>query len=223
MGQTILTSKQLDFLECVSDEKQITKRFYLTGGTALAEFYLRHRLSEDIDLFCEDAEVDARVVEAFLQRVSDKLGIKKIKRSQFLGLISYGLIFKDYATLKVDFNYYPFPRINKGKKYKNLDVDSTYDIAVNKVHTLFMKPRARDYIDLYCIMTVQEDYSLEKLILDAKAKFDWDIDKLNLASQFVRVKEFKLDYPKMLIPFSANKMEEFFLQQAKKLKEEILE
>lgn len=209
-------------MECVSSEKQITKRFYLTGGTALAEFYLRHRLSEDIDLFCENAEVDAKAVEAFLQRVAYKLGIKKIKRSQFLGLISYGLVFKDDTVLKVDFNYYPFPRINKGKKYKNIDVDSLYDIAVNKVHTLFMKPRARDYIDLYCIMTTQKNYSLEKLILDAKAKFDWDIDRLNLASQFVRVREFKVDYPKMLIPFSEEQMEKFFLRLAQKLKKEIL-
>lgn len=209
-------------MECVSNEKQITKRFYFTGGTALAEFYLRHRLSEDIDLFSENAEVDAKVVEAFLQRVAEKLGIKKIKRSQFLGLISYGLIFKDASILKVDFNYYPFPRINIGKKYKNIDVDSLYDIAVNKAHTLFMRPRARDYIDLYCIMITQKDYSLERLILDAKAKFDWDIDKLNLASQFIRVKEFKLDYPKMLIPFSEDEIEKFFLQQAEKLKGEIL-
>lgn len=222
MGQTIFTSKQLDFLECVSNEKQIIKRFYLTGGTALSEFYLKHRLSEDIDLFCETEEIDIKAVEAFLQRISGKLGIKEIKRSQFLGLISYVLVFKDGNALKVDFSYYPFPRINKGKKYKNIDVDSLYDIAINKLHTLFMKPRTRDYIDLYCIMVNQKDYSLEKVILDAKAKFDWDIDRLNLASQFVRVKELTLDYPEMLIPFSEDKMKKFFLQQAQKLKREVL-
>jgi predicted nucleotidyltransferase component of viral defense system len=27
--------------------------FYLTGGTALAAYYLRHRLSEDLDFFAE--------------------------------------------------------------------------------------------------------------------------------------------------------------------------
>lgn len=39
MGKTILTSKQLEFLELIKLEPQITKRFYLTGGTALAVFY----------------------------------------------------------------------------------------------------------------------------------------------------------------------------------------
>ena len=56
MGKSILTTKQLDFLELVQQDKQITSRFYFTGGTTLAEFYLQHRLSEDIDLFTEKAQ-----------------------------------------------------------------------------------------------------------------------------------------------------------------------
>lgn len=219
MGKTILTPKQLNFLELAASEKQITKRFYLTGGTALSEFYLKHRLSEDIDLFCEKTEVNPKIIEAFLQKKSPQLEVIHIKRSQFLGLFSYKLVYKDKKELKVDFNYYPFPRIEKGKKFKNLEIASIYDIAVDKVHTLFMKPRGRDYIDLFFILK-ETEYSLEKLILDAKAKFDWDIDKINLASQFVRVKEFK-DIPKMLKPFSRQKMEKFFLGLAKNLGKDV--
>lgn len=207
-------------MELASTESQITNRFYLTGGTVLAEFYLHHRVSEDLDLFTEISEVPQTVVDAFLKKISPKLGVSKIKRSQFLGLVSYLLVYKDGEELKVDFNYYPFPRIAKGKKYKDLQIDSLYDIAVNKIHTLFMKPRARDYIDVYFIMT-KERYPLEKLIIDAKAKFDWDIDRVNLAAQFVRVGDFKEDYPKMLVPFDRREMEEFFLSQAKNLEKEI--
>jgi len=68
MEKTILTSKQLEFLELVKVESEITKRFYLTGGTALAEFYLKHRLSEDIDLFTEEEEVDQKLIEAYLKK-----------------------------------------------------------------------------------------------------------------------------------------------------------
>ena len=68
-----------------------------------------------------------------------------------------------------------------------------------------MKPRIRDYIDLYFIMQ-KYNYSLEKLILDAKAKFDWHIDKINLISQFTRIKDFEeLEFPKMLVPFNTFK------------------
>lgn len=221
MAKTILTSQQLNFLELIQNEKQITKRFYLTGGTALAEFYLKHRLSEDIDLFTEDEEVDQKLVDAFLRKISAKLSVVKIKKSQFLGLVSYKLAFKSGNELKVDFNFYPFPRIAKGQKYKNLEIDSIYDIATNKVHTIFMKPRPRDYIDLYFILT-KFRYDLAKLILDAKAKFDWHIDSVTLGSQFLKVKGInQSDFSKMLVPLDKKAMEDFFLKLAKSLENEI--
>ncbi len=215
MAKSILTTKQFDFLELVSKDKQITKRFYLTGGTALAEFYLQHRLSEDIDLFTEKEEVSQTLVDIFLKKASFKLSIVEIKKSQFLGLVSYFLIFKDGEKLKVDFNYYPFPQINKGTKFKNLSVDSIYDIAVNKVQTMFTRTRGRDYVDLYFIIQ-SFNYSLDQLIRDSKAKFDWHIDKVTLASQFIKVKEIS-DLPTMLVPFNQKDMEKFFLELAKSL------
>lgn len=202
-------------MELIQKEPQITKRFYLTGGTALSEFYLHHRISYDLDFFTEKEEVNQTVIEAFLKKVSPTLSIMKIKRSQFLGLFSCVLVFDDGQELKVDFNYYPFPRIQEGTKYKNLDVDSVYDIAANKLQTIFTKARSRDYLDLYFIMQ-KYDYSLDKLILDAKAKFDWNIDKLTLASQFIKARD--VDESSMVIaPFNKKDMEKFFLKLAKSL------
>ncbi len=222
MGQTILTPKQSEFLEFAKSESQIVKHFYLTGGTALAEFYLHHRLSEDIDLFSEKYEVNQSATDAFLKKISSKLKITHIERSQFLGLFSYILTYKDNQKLKIDFNYYPFLRIETKRKFGNLQIDSLIDIAANKIHTLFMKPRTRDYIDLFFIFK-DKSMDLNALILLAKAKFDWDIDKMNLANQFIRVKDIKKeDYPKVLIPFSLDEMENFFLTLAKNLKKDIL-
>ena len=81
MGKTILTPKQSQFLELVQKEQGITKRFYFTGGTALSEFYLKHRISHDIDLFTDKEEVNQQAVEAFLKKISPKLSIAHIKRS----------------------------------------------------------------------------------------------------------------------------------------------
>jgi len=219
MGKDLLTSKQFDFLELAAQKKEIIKRFYLTGGSALAAFYLNHRVSKDLDFFSEKEEVPPKIIEVFLRKISSQLGIVKIERSQFLGLFSYYLIYYDRASLKVDFNYYPFPRIEKGEIYKGLEIASIYDIAVDKLHTLFMKPRGRDYVDLYFILK-EKNYPLKKLILDAKAKFDWNIDRLNLAAQFLRVKDFE-EILKMRKPFKRKEMENFFLNEAKKLKKEI--
>lgn len=222
MGKTILTSKQSEFLELAQGDRQIVKHFYLTGGTALAQFYLHHRFSEDLDLFTEKQEVDQSLIKAFLKKVSAKLQIVSINESQFMGLFSYHLGYKDKQALKVDFNYYPFPQIGQGIKFGNLRVDSLLDIAVNKVHTLFMKPRTRDYIDLYFIFKRQK-MNLKRLILLAKAKFDWDIDKMNLANQLIRVRDIKREeYPTVIVPFRIEEVEEFFLGLARSLRNEIL-
>jgi len=220
MGKTILTPKQLEFLELVSKDEQITSRFYLTGGTALSEFYLQHRLSYDIDLFIEKEEVDQTLIEAFLKKISTELRVKEIKRSQFMGLFSYILVYEDGEELKVDFNYYPFPRIEKGIKLNNLVIDSVYDIAVNKLQTIFTNPRNRDYLDLYLIMQ-KYNYSLDKLILSAKAKFDWHIDRVTLASQFIKVTDTD-ESSMMLVTFDKKGMDRFFLKLAKSLKGDIL-
>jgi predicted nucleotidyltransferase component of viral defense system len=49
----LLTRDQKDLLLRFRDSP-LCRRFYLTGGTALAAFYLHHRLSEDLDFFSEN-------------------------------------------------------------------------------------------------------------------------------------------------------------------------
>lgn len=224
MGKSILTAKQLDFLEFAQVQATITKNFYLTGGTALAEFYFQHRESADIDLFSEE-EVENQPIEALLQEASIKLGIVKIIKQNYLGLYTYKLEYKDGDILKVDFNYYPFPKIEKGVYFGNLEVSSIYDIAVNKIHTIAMRTRVRDYIDLYFIFKNSEvsakDY-FEKLRIDSQAKFDWPLEVKNLVAAFLKVKDLKKeDFPKMLVPFNIRDMEDFFLKLAKSLEKEI--
>lgn len=221
MGKTILTTRQCDFLELVQKDPFITRNFYFTGGTALAEFHLKHRLSDDIDLFSEEIEVNAISVERFLKKISPLLNIIQIKKSIFFGLINYHLVYKDGQELKVDFSHYPFLRIDRGLKFGKLEVDSIHDIAVNKIHTIYTRPRSRDYIDLYFIYQ-KMGYELNKLIMDAKAKFDWDIKRLDLASQFLRVKDITVDPPKMLVDLDQKKLEGFFSTWAKSLEKDIL-
>lgn len=49
--KTVLSKNQKDIFTIISKDKIICDNFYLTGDTALAEFYLHHRLSEDLDFF----------------------------------------------------------------------------------------------------------------------------------------------------------------------------
>lgn len=215
----ILTEEQKLFLRLAGQDAHLRKEFYFTGGTPLSAFYLQHRMSEDIDLFCEKEEVNILSVRAFLKKIQKPMGIIKTDYRQFLGLHSFQLYFSETNILKVDFNYYPFPRIEKGMSYEHVEVDSILDIAVNKVHTIAMKPRARDFIDIYFILQ-EKGYDLHDLLMKAKAKFDWHIDAVQLGSRFFEAAEAR-DYPRMLKPINHQEWKDFFVEEARKLKKEI--
>ena len=214
----ILTIEQKKVLDLISKEDYLVRKFYFTGGTPLSAFYLFLRLSEDIDLFSEQ-EIHLPSIEKFVGKLKNKLRLVKIDYIKYLGLHSFYLFFSKQSYLKIDFNYYPFPRVEKGIKYKNISVDSLYDIAVNKVRTISMKPRARDFIDIYFIIQA-EGWTLEKLIMDAKAKFDWHIDPIQLGKQLIKANELK-DYPRMFKKINHQEWQDFFLNEAKKLKKQI--
>lgn len=219
MGKfTILNKDQQKFLELVLKEPYILKRFYWTGGTVLSEFYLHHRDSHDIDLFSEDKEIHLPSINKFIGIVGHKMKTKKIIYKRFLGLYTYTL-FLPKGELKVDFNYYPFKRINTGSKWKGLEIDSLEDITANKIQTISTKARERDFVDLYFIYK-KKKFDLKKMIILAKTKFDWHIDPIQLGKTFLQVRDLH-DVPKMLIPFDRKKMEKFFLELAEKLKKDI--
>lgn len=219
MGQkTILKKHHQDFLELVISEPYLLDRFYWTGGTVLSEFYLQHRESEDIDLFSENQEVHLPSINKFVAIATSKLGASEVVHRQYLGLHTY--FFKlPKVNLKVDFNYYPFPRLDKRKKWKKLEVDSMKDIAVNKIQTISTQARERDFVDLFFILR-KENWQLKDLIIAAKTKFDWHIDPIQLGQIFTQVVSLR-DVPRMLKPFDRKEMEIFFLQKAKELEKDI--
>lgn len=219
MGKlTILDDYQVKFLNFVLKEPYILKRFYWTGGTVLSEFYLKHRESHDIDLFCEDQEVHLPSINKFIGIVGTKMGTEKIIYSKFLGLHTYTL-FLPNRELKVDFNYYPFRRINPSKTWRGLKIDSLEDITANKIQTISTNARERDFVDLYFI-NKKKKIDLKKMIILAKTKFDWHIDPIQLGKTFLQIKNLH-DVPKLLISFDRNEMEETFYSWAKDLEKNV--
>ncbi len=57
MGKTLLTALQQKACMAIASDPVVKRQFYLSGGTALAEYYLHHRLSDDLDFFSEN-EID---------------------------------------------------------------------------------------------------------------------------------------------------------------------
>ncbi len=219
MDNQILTPDQIAFLERIGSTSFLTERFYLTGGTPLAAFYLGHRFSEDLDFFSEQ-EVDIAALNAFWQDAKADLGILKIDAQQ-----SYNrnLFFFHLASgvLKAEFTYFPFPRIETGPVRYGIQTESMLDIAVNKLFTIYQRTKARDYIDLYCLCRKQ-GYEISDLIAKARMKFDYHIDPLQLVTQFYKAKDAP-DMPRMIIDVPAAEWQGFYLEEIKKLQSQILE
>lgn len=216
--ETILTKSQIDFLEFAGGYQFISE-YYLTGGTALAAFYLHHRYSEDLDFFIEREEVNIASVRRLIKDARKKFGLEKITYKNFQGLHSFFLNYPNGSELKVDFSYYPFQRIEKGLKKFGVSVDSLLDIAVNKLQTIAMRTSARDFVDVYFIMK-KIDGAITDLIKVARNKFDWHIEPIQYGKQFMKVSELK-DFPRMIKALDKKDMEEFFLSEARKFKKEI--
>jgi len=216
--KTILTKNQQLLLDEVGKNKAITEAFYLGGGTALAEFYLQHRLSEDLDFFTEN-EFDPFLVSAFFKSIQKQMKITKIDYQQsFNRNLFFITIGKD--LIKTEFTYYPFPRIESTTIFHGIKIDSLLDIAVNKVFTIYQKPRSRDFIDLYLIIK-KSGWNMADLIKKAKVKFDYHIDLLQLGTQFVKASDIA-DFPRMLIKLPHATWQKFFLAEAEKFGKKIL-
>lgn len=220
MIKTILSSNQKKFLDLFVNFDDLRKNFYLTGGTCLSEFYLKHRYSEDLDFFSEK-EVDFLLINTFIKKSKKKLEYQKIDFQKSFNRNIYQLIFDKKNFLKVEFTYFPFDAVDKRIEKAGLIIDSLKDIAVNKIFTIIQNPRGRDYFDLYFIIKKMNLDILELLKL-ARIKFDYQIDYLNVGSQLIRFSDFKDD--PILVDKMSNfeKIEVFFNNLAKNLKKRIL-
>ena len=146
MAKSILTARQIEFLRVFSSNVEIAKRFYLTGGTCLSEYYLHHRVSEDLDFFC-DSEFDPLNLTMWIGGNKNTLAFDSFEFQQSFNRNMYFLSYAKDNKLKVEFTYYPFRQIENPKKHKGILIDSLLDIATNKLFTIYQQPRGRDYFD----------------------------------------------------------------------------
>jgi len=218
MEQTILNpfqKKTLDFFKKTS----LSKKFYLSGGTALAEVYLHHRYSEDLDFFTAE-ELNLEELKRFSNLVAKKNHIQEIEFQHGFGL--YTFFMKDKQRVnKIDFGQYPFEPIEELVKFNDIKVESLFDIAVNKAHTIAFRPRLRDFIDLYCILQEKKGWTIDNLLQKSFEKFEMRVDALQLGTNLIQVKTLA-DMPVMIKKINLQEVQKFFLEKAKALKTEVL-
>jgi len=218
MAKTILNKFQRTVL-FEFKKSSLNKKFYLSGGTALAEFYLHHRFSEDLDFFTQE-ELDLNELKKFINYVSRKLLIKKIEFQRGYGLYAFFLTTKTGKKHKIDFGQYPFGPIESLKNFDGLLVESLFDIAVNKAQTIAFRPRLRDFIDLYLILQQNPNWTFQDLLKKSFEKFEMRADVLQVGQNLLEVEK-QIDMPVMIKKIDMNKIKNFFLSLARSLEKEI--
>lgn len=197
--------------------------FYLTGGTALAAFYLNHRKSNDLDFFTDKEGV----ILPFSFRLEKALKDKNISIERLRGLHSFVELSAkrlDESTIIHIAQESPF-RLEPPKEsadYPGLKIDSLTDIASNKLLALFQRATLRDFVDIYFLIK-ENHFTAEKLMGLAKEK-DPGFDLYWLGVAFERINLFSADVPDMLLlikPCTLTELTDFFNGWREKISKEL--
>lgn len=211
--------KTEEILKALSKEQEI-QDFIFVGGSALS-FYLKHRLSEDIDLFTDKDILDEREIDKFLYKLQNKnfriiSGFSKFnKKGQ---PIQYDYMINN---TKITFYAYGFDFLSKKENteilFNDLRIAKLQVLMAMKITVLNYRGKLRDYYDLY---TLSKKFGLNKLIeetLKIQPLFYNEKLFLKQLTGLADVKENVLD-DKLKPVYNINKadIEEYFKREIKK-------
>lgn len=214
--EQILTQHQRAVIELVAQEPKL-RDFYLTGGTALAAYYLGHRHSDDLDFFTAD-EPDLLFLHDFARRIQSALNAQPPRyrrlydRNEFFFAI-------EKSELKIEFTRYPFPQCEAPQERDGMRIDSLRDIAANKLMTVLDRFEPKDFIDLYFLLL---ERSLADLVQDVQTKFSIKVTPLFLGQELMKARRIEA-LPVMVNPLTVKELKDFFADEAKALGPEVLQ
>ncbi len=203
-----LTPQQKTFLDSFFAH-QIGRSFFLTGGTALAAFYLRHRVSIDLDLFTLD---DFAITEGarLLPVLTKELGWSVLSARHTEHFHRFLLQDPEGVPLQVDLVRDFGPQFGERQVIEGIVVDSLENIAANKLTAILGRAEPKDFIDLYFIL--HQGWSLDTLIKMAQEK-DTGLTPFYLAGALLQVRTFTL-FPETTPPVQKERLVRFFLDLA---------
>lgn len=159
-----LTPLQRDLLDAFFAREQ---GFFLTGGAALAGFYLGHRETTDLDLFTENAEALQRGHHA-LGAAADALGATMTRRLLAPGFERY-VVTRNHDSVVVDLVWDRAPQAYPEKRRVGIiRIDPVEEILVNKLTTILSRGEERDLVDLFLLE--KTGYRIESALGAAIAK-----------------------------------------------------
>jgi len=204
-------------LDQVARNSNLSRQFYFTGGTALAEYYLQHRYSDDIDLFSFTAFKNQMVLNFVSAMTKDTYTFE----SRFSDPLYTFMLrpIRGGVDLKVDFSRYPYAQLEQPKLINSVLVDSLLDIATNKLLVITQRTTVKDFVDLYYLL---QTHSVYDLMEGVKIKFKIKIEPFLLSSDFLKVDSFTF-LPRMIKPLTLDSLQTYFHALAIKLSKQAVE
>lgn len=143
MENSTLNNLQNDFLR---EFFRRENHFFLTGGAALAGFYLGHRKTQDLDLFTLENEIEngfiitrdvARNLNAEIEAIQTSPDFRRL------------LVRRDDGAIVVDLvREYVFQIENEKRIINGIRIDSPEEILANKLCALLSRSEIRDLVDV---------------------------------------------------------------------------
>lgn len=159
--------------------------FYLTGGTALAEFYLGHRRSYDLDFFTAEKELIIPFTRTIEESLSHEQYMLSVIR-RFESFVEFE-VSKEGENVRLHFAYdSPFRFEEPHLSEFGVKINDYQDIVVDKLLTFFGRAEPRDAVDLFFILKKENLWKL----LDLAPQKDPGFDLYWLAIAFEKVREF---------------------------------
>ena len=188
------------------------KHFFLTGGTALAAFYLHHRQSVDLDLFTLD-DLAMREASLYLPRLAADLGCQ-IGRARTTEHFRQFLLEPETGhPLQVDLVRDFGPQYGQHGTVGDIIVDSIENIGANKLTAILGRTEAKDFVDLYFIL--RAGYEFEDLLAKAREK-DLGLQPFFMAGTLLQVRHLHT-LPNTTPPLALAELQAFIVSLADQL------
>jgi len=168
-GKGIVTDFQKDILRIFSSLPD-SGFFYLTGGTALIEFYTGHRKSFDLDLFTSEKPIlvpFSRILEESLRK---KCSVTVVRRFETFVEMEAG---RERENIRIHLAYDSPFRLRKSLETDlGVPVSDFEDLAADKLLAFYGRTEPRDAIDVFFILKMKDFRELAELAQKKDPGFD---------------------------------------------------
>lgn len=201
--------------------------FTLSGGTALARYYLHHRESEDLDFFCKNIDLDFEYVHKTVNRNLRLNGFicEETERVDKQGQIKY-IIFiitsPKGESIKVDFLEDPFsgmwePQARGDYTSHPVYVDSIELIYYRKLYAVtygkhLISDRIKDVVDLYFLNKEKPLLTMMDYTIQHNIGIDW----LRFFQRLEESQGINLERVRLLKPLTSDILSDWLKDTARK-------